>query len=492
MREQLNLALSRQYGATSEVIPDAQLRLFNEAETDTEQAEPPASIEVHSYTRQRTGRRPLPESLPRVDVLHDVPEDERVCPHDGQALERIGEDTSEQLDIVPAKLQVLRHIRAKYACPACEQHVMSASMPAQPIPKSMASPGLLAHVAVSKYTDALPLYRQERIFERMGVSLARASLANWMVKTGELLQPVINLMREELLTQGVIHADETTVQVLNEPGKSPESTSYMWVQAGCDPERPIVLFDYDPSRSGRVPMRLFGEYDGVLVTDGYEGYTAVCRANGIIQAGCWAHGRRRFDEVLKASGLNTRKAPKGKPPPKARRAAKALRWMKTLFAIEHAIREHGPQARYEARQARSRPVIDELRQWLDETLPTVPPNSALGRALGYLDSQWPRLVRYLDDGRIEMTNNRAENAIRPFVLGRKNWLFSATTAGAKASANLYSVIETAKACDLEPYAYLRHLLTHLPRADCVEDIEALLPYFADKNQLFDLDNGVVR
>ena len=183
--------------------------------------------------------------------------------------------------------------------------------------------------------------------------------------------------------------------------------------------------------------------------------------------------------------------PKGKSPPKARRAIKALRWMKTLFAIEHAIREHDPTARYEARQSRSKPVIDELRQWLDETLPTVPPNTALGRALGYLDSQWPRLIRFLDDGRIEMTNNRAENAIRPFVVGRKNWLFSATTDGANASANLYSLIETAKACELEPYAYLRYLLTYLPRATCVDEVEAVLPYNADKDQLLDLDNPVL-
>ena len=480
LREQLNIALARRFGSSSERIPDEQLRLFNEAEAA---ALDDSTIEVPAHTRKKSGRRPLPESLPRVEVIHELDEAERICPNDGTVLKRIGEANSEQLDIVPAKVQVIRHVRVKYACPCCEQHVVTAPMPAQPIPKSLASPGLLAHVTTSKYLDALPLYRQERIFQRLGVDMPRATLAHWMIRCGELIQPLINLMRDELLDGDIIHCDETTVQVLAEAGRSAESKSYMWVQAGVEPERPIVLFDYEPSRGGAIPKRLLGEFSGYLVTDGYEGYAPVCRANGITQVGCWAHARRKFDEVLKAAGINPRKTPKAKPPPKGSKAARALGVIRELFAIERRIRNDDAETRYRIRHTHSAPVLEKLRTWIDEHRSSVPPSTALGQAFGYLDTQWPKLIRFLEDGRLELTNNRAENAIRPFVLGRKNWLFSATVPGAKASANLYSLVETARACGLEPYSYLRHLFTELPKATTVEQIEALLPYRCDAKAL---------
>lgn len=485
LREQLNVALARRFGVSSERIPDEQLRLFNEAESAVEAAEltDESTVEVPAHTRKKSGRRPLPDSLPRIEVLHELDEAERICPHDGTELKRIGERSSEQLDIVPAKAQVIRHVRAKYACPCCERHVVTAPMAAQPIPKSLASPGLLAHVTTSKYLDALPLYRQERIFQRMGADIPRATLAQWMIKCGQLIEPLINLLREQLLAGDIIHCDETTVQVLGEVGRAAESKSYMWVQAGAEPERPVVLFDYAPSRGGDIPKRLLGEFSGFLVTDGYEGYGPVCRANGITQVGCWAHARRKFDEVMKAAGINPRKTPTSKPPPKARKAARALGFMRQLFAIEHRLRNASAQMRHHARQADSAPVLEKLRDWLDEQLRGVPPTSALGRALGYLDTQWPKLIRFLEDGRLELTNNRAENAIRPFVLGRKNWLFSATVHGAKASANLYSLVETAKSCGLEPYSYLKYVFTELPKATTVEHVEALLPYCCDADTL---------
>ena len=322
-REQLNLALARRFGVSSERIGDEQLRLFNEAESALAQAGAvdDSPVEVPAHTRKRSRRRPLPDSLPRVEVLHELAEAERVCPNDGAELKRIGEESSEQLDIVPAKVQVIRNIRAKYACPSCERHVVTAPMAAQPIPKSLASPGLLAHVTTSKYLDSLPLYRQERIFQRLGVDIPRATLASWMIRSGKLIQPLINLLRDELLGGDIIHCDETTVQVLGEEGRAAESKSYMWVQASANRERPVVLFDYDPSRGGAIPKRLLGEYSGYLITDGYEGYGPVCRANGITQVGCWAHARRKFDEVLKAAGINPRKTPKGKPPHFRQRSA---------------------------------------------------------------------------------------------------------------------------------------------------------------------------
>jgi hypothetical protein len=276
--------------------------------------------------------------------------------------------------------------------------------------------------------------------------------------------------------------DETTVQVLKEPGKAPESKSYLWAQMSPAPEALIVLFDYDATRSGEVPKRLLAGFEGTLHTDGYEGYTGVVHDQGLVRLFCWAHARRRFIDVLKSLKLNPKKLP-AKPPPKARRALKALGFIKTLYTIERRIREQPPDERYRTRQRESLPVLKALRTWLDETRPKILPGSALGAALAYLDNHWSGLKRYCDDGRYGMDTNRVENAIRPFCVGRKNWMFSDTVAGAKSSANLYSLIQTAKANRLEPYAYLRHVLTELPKATSVADIEALLPARIDSSRL---------
>jgi hypothetical protein len=310
----------------------------------------------------------------------------------------------------------------------------------------------------------------------MGIDMPRATLSQWMIRAGALVQPVINLLRDRLLEGEAIHCDETTLQVLKEPDKAASAISYMWVQVSGRYEPPVVLFDYDASRSGAIPKRLLGDFNGFLHTDGFEGYGAVCRNNGITQIGCWAHVRRKYDEALKAAGINPRKPPAGAPPPKARRPLQALGFMQRLFAIEHRIREAEPEERWRVRQTESAPVVEAFRAWLDETLPKVVPGSAIGKALSYTVSQWPKLIRFLDDGRAELHNNRAENAIRPFVIGRNNWKFSDTVAGAKASANLYSLIETAKANGLEPYGYLRRLFQELPKAESLETIEALLPW----------------
>ncbi|HEY5573664.1 MAG TPA: IS66 family transposase [Anaerolineales bacterium] len=483
LKEQVRLLLSQRFGRSSErLVSDGQLGLFNEAEAGVNDEEATAAessetatVAVTAHRRQRGGRRPLPEHLEREDIVYELAASERVCPHDGSALEVIGEETSEQLDIVPASVRVLRHRRLKYACPCCQQHVRTATMPAQPIEKSQASPGLLAYVAVSKYADALPLYRQTQMFDRIGVALPRQTLSQWMIRSGELVQPLVNLLRDRLLDSPYVQMDETTVQVLKEPGKTAQSTSYLWVQRSGDADKPVVLFDYDPSRSGSVPQRLLGEFSGYLQTDGYDGYNAVVSANGITQLNCFAHARRRFTDALKAAGLDPNKLP-DKPPDKARRTFKGLGFIRHLYAIEHRIREHPPDQRYAVRQAESVPVLKCLRAWLDDTLPKVLPKAPLGRALAYLDKYWMGLVRYCDDGRLAIDNNLCENAIRPFCVGRKNWLFSDTVQGARASANLYSLIETAKANGLEPYAYLRYVFTELPKATSVEQIEALLPY----------------
>lgn len=469
LEEQLNLALARRYAASSEKISADQIKLFDEAEAEwveiTDEDRELDRVEVAGHIRKKRGRKPLPATLPRVEVVHELPESERVCPHDGALLKEIGEAVSEQLDIVPAKIQVIRHIRKKYAC-GCGQCIKTAAMVPQPIPKSLASPGLLAHIAVSKYQDALPLYRQEQILQRIGVDIPRATLASWMIKAGMLIQPLVNLLRDHLLGYDIMQMDETTVQVLKEPGRPAQSKSYLWVQRGGPPDKAVVLYDYDPSRSGAVPKRLLSGYEGYLQTDGYEGYNAVVVENDIIQVGCMAHARRRFYDAVKAQGKNK----------KAGIAQHGLALIRKLYRIEKQARDFKPKDRHAHRMEHARPVLDKLRRWLDANLPQVPPQTATGKALSYLHEQWHKLIRYLDDGRLEIDNNLTENAIRPFVVGRKNWLFSDTVQGVTASANLYSLIETVKANGLEPHAYLQKVFTELPTADSVELIEALLPF----------------
>ena len=476
LREQVNLLLAKRFGTSSEQLSPNQLRLFCEP---VEKVEPGLAdddtVEVPAHRRAKRGRRPLPDSLPRVEVIHDLADREKVCPKDGTALELIGEGSSEQLDIVPAKVQVIRHIRRKYACPCCEQHVKTAPMPAQPIPKSTASPGMLAHVATSKYVDALPLYRQEAIFQRMGVDIPRATFANWMIQCGQLIQPLINLMREQLLAGPMVQMDETPVQVVKEPAKSAQSKSWIWVSRGGPPRQPLVLYDYDPGRGKAVPQRLLDGYQGYLQTDGYKAYREVGSQGAIIHVGCWAHARRKFDEANKAQG-------RGKKP--AGRAMQGLAYIQKLYRIERALKEAIPKERHAQRQEQARPVLEQLRAWLDKSLPQVPPQSAVGKALNYLHEEWPRLIRYLDDGLIPIDNNLTENAIRPFTVGRKNWLFSDSVKGIESGTNLYSLIQTAKANRLEPYQYLRHVFTELPKADTVEAIEALLPANIDVDLIY--------
>jgi transposase len=489
LHEQVQLLLARRFAASSERVTDGQLGLFNEAEELAADTTPQAeedeeeTVAVAAHGRRRRGKRaPIPEHLPRVDVVHELSEAERVCPHDGAVLEAFGEDVSEQYDVVPAKVQVLHHRRVKYRCPCCEGRLLTAPMPPQPIPKSQASPGLLAFVATSKYVDGLPLYRLSKQFERIGVELPRQTLARWMVQSGDVVVPLINLLRERMLEGGYIHCDETTVQVLDEPGKAPQSKSYMWVQTSGTGETPVVLFDYDPTRSGKVPRRLLEGFQGYLQTDAYAGYHRAADELGLIAVLCMAHARRYFVDALRALGLNPNKLP-ARPPDKARRLLTALGYFRTLYTIERRIRGRPPEERYAVRQAESAPVLERFHRWATDIRPKVPPKTELGKALAYLLEHWEGLTRYLDDGKLEIDNNRVENAIRPFVTGRKGWLFSATVEGAAASARLYSLVETAKANDLEPYAYLRHVLTWLPRAECADDIDALLPWNVDRESL---------
>lgn len=455
----------KQFGTSSEAQDALQSGLFDESEADRIDAPdaPADTVTVAAHERQAKKPARIPADLPREEVVHDLADTDKVCPHDGSALQLIGADISEQLDIIPAQMKVLRHVRRKYACPCCEQYVVTASKPKQPIEKSLAAPGLLAYVASQKYVDALPLYRQTEIYKRIGVELDRTTLANWMVACGRLIQPLINLIREQMTAQSVLHMDETRVQVLHEPGRSAQQPSYMWVLRSI--EKPAVLYRYAPSRSGDVAKELLGDYRGALMVDGYDGYNAVCATQPLTRLGCWAHARRKFIEAQKAQAKH-----------KTGKADQALAFIQALYRIEQLAKECSPEARYTLRRTQAQPIIDKIRQWMEKSVPHTPPQTLLGKALFYLQHQWPHLIRYLDDGHYPIDNNAAENAIRPFVVGRKNWLFSASQSGATASANLYSVIETAKANGIEPYAYLRRVFTDLPNAQSVEQIEALLPW----------------
>jgi hypothetical protein len=280
---------------------------------------------------------------------------------------------------------------------------------------------LAAHIAVGKYQDGLPLYRQEQILQRIGMEISRATLALWMIQLGRLIQPVINLLRDQLLAYDIVHMDETTVQVLKEPGKTAQSKSYIWVQRGGPPGQPIILFDYDPSRSQTVPLRLLEGYRGCLQVDGYDGYNAIGQENGIRLVGCFAHARRKFHEALKAQGK-----PHQRDPTKVSHAEQGLLWIQSLYRIERELKTATAENRYRVRQEKAKPLLDKIGAWLDEVLPSVPPESLTGKALAYLYHQWPKLIRYLEDGRLSIDNNIVENALRPFVMGRKAWLFSDT------------------------------------------------------------------
>lgn len=477
-REWKRLIDSQRFGSKSERWVPEQGSLFNEAELEAATSEDvePAEVAVPAHTRAKRGRRPLPDFLPVQEILHDLSDEEKICPHDGaHRLVEIGREQSDQLTFIPATVEIVRHIRPKYACPTCKQGVRIAPMPKLPIPKSIATPSLLAQVATSKYVDGLPLYRQEKIFERLGLDLSRATLAHWMVKMGDLVEPLVEQIRREVQRGSFVQCDETPFQVLKEPGKRAQSQSYLWVLRGGEPAHPLIYYEYDPSRSGEVPKRLLRGFEGFLQTDGYEGYAAIGREPGVVHVGCWAHARRKFDEALR--GQRSKKG--AKRTTKQSKARQALTQIQALYAIERSLKGVSAEERHRERQVRSRPVVEKLRTWLDTSLGTVPPQSLTGKAMAYLDRQWPKLVRVLDDGRIPLDTNLVENAIRPFVVGRKAWLFADTVAGARASANLYSLIETAKANRIEPWRYLNHLFRTLPLIDQTGELEALLPQNID-------------
>ena len=471
--EQFILLRHSRFGSSSE-ISSAQQRLFDEAEalaagTTAEQdvapikPEPPTAADKPAAKPARGKRGPLPADLKRVEVIHDVPEAERTCC--GTPMAVIGQEISEQLDIVPMQVRVLRHIRNIYGCSSSTHAPVTAALPPQPLPKSNASPDFLAMLLVTKFVDGLPLYRFESILERHGAIVPRQTLARWVIGASNVLQPLYNLILDALFDSPFMHMDETVVQVLKEKGKLPTSQSYMWVRTGGPPDKPVVIFDYDPSRSGDVPLRLLQGYRGYLMVDAYAGYNMLIKIEDIIRLACWAHARRRFVEAVRVQ-------PKGKKG----LADVAVAMIAKLYAIESEYKNSTDAERLYARQQQSLPILAQIHAWMVKVLPAVPPKTALGKALSYMHDCWSMLVVYTEHGFLPIDNNRVENKIRPFVMGRKAWLFCDTPAGANASAIIYSLLETAKANGLDPYAWLRRVMRDLPAAKNVEEMEALLPW----------------
>jgi transposase len=425
-------------------------------------------------------------------VIHDLPEEEKVCAC-GCRLTKIDEEVSEKLDYIPAKLQVIRHIRYKYACKGCEGvdsdggAVKIAPAPVQIIPKGIATPGLLAQILVSKFCDALPFYRQEKIFGRLDIDIPRATMANWAIKVFEQCRPLMEFLRSEILSGPLVNIDETTVQVLKEPGRANTTQSYMWVFRGGPPDKPALVYQYHPTRSGDVAKDYLKDYNGYIQTDGYVGYDALGAQKGIIHLGCWAHARRKFHEAMQARQKDCRQNSK------TGSADVALNYIKKLYAIESVARAQqlSPQQIQSRRQEQAKPVLDEFKSWLEKRFAQTPPKGIMGQAIAYALNQWPRLIVYLQDGHLRPDNNLVENAIRPFVVGRRNWLFSGHPRGAEASACLYSLIETAKANRLEPYLYFRFLFDRLPFAASEDDFKSLLPQYLDQQKYLQTPLGVV-
>lgn len=467
LEEQFRLAQQKQFGASSEGHP-GQGELFNEAEELV--ADTPVEQEDISYTRNKPKRKPLPKSLPREVIIHDIAQEDKVCACCNSELHKIGEDKSEKLEFIPAQVKVIEHVRPKYACRACEKegtqnYIKQAPVPPSVIPKGYATPSLLSQVITSKYQFGLPLYRQEAMFKQYGIELSRKTMADWMLKCADLLTPLYERLHELILKQPVIAADETTLKVVSED----KAKCYMWVYtSGADsPEGKlpntdipnIVLYDYQSSRAGQCAVDYLQGYHGYLQVDGYAGY----HKTQATLVGCWAHARRKFVEAKTAQGKQS-----------SGRVDWALNHIQKLYRIETQIKASAPDERQKIRQEKSIPLLKQFEAWLIKSESQVLAKSKLGEAITYCLNQWSKLNTYTQHGHLNIDNNRAERAIKPFVIGRKNWLFSQTAKGAKASAILYSIIETAKANGLTPFDYMMHLLEQVSVQNT--DIEPLLPW----------------
>jgi transposase len=468
LREAIKLAKQHRFGSSSEKNI-LQIDLLDEAGVelpDEVKAQVFDEVIVESYSRKKhPGRRPLPSHLPREVIIYDIDAVDKICDC-GAHLVKIGEDVSEQLKYIPATLSVIQHCRLKYACKPCAENIKIAPMPTLLLPKSIATPELIAHTIVSKYVDHLPLYRQEVIWQRLQIDLARSSLCGWMLKVADICKPLVRLLREMILQYDYVGADETTLQVLKELGRSNQTKSYLWVYRGGELHHPSLVFEYHPTRSGAHARSFLDGFKGYLQSDAYSGYNWVDTDEKIISIGCMAHARRPFAEMAKISK-------------KSGLAAEALGFFKKLYATESDARKNNLsyEERHQLRQKNAVPILEALKAWLNTNLTKVPKQHKLGQAIHYAQRHWQHLTNYLLDGRIEIDNNRVENAIRPIAIGRKNYLFAGSPSGAEAAAIFYSLIETCKANNIEPYKYFSTMLHQIRLCKTDEDYQKLLPQF---------------
>jgi transposase len=473
---QMRLLQHKRFGSSSEKTDPRQMELplFDEAENETDRRKVEPTLEQITYTRRkREGKREEDLSgLPVETVIHSIPEEERKCPSCGETMHVMGHgEPRREIEIIPAQVKVVEHIQEVYTCRNCEHNgisvpVIKASMPEPVIKGSVTSPSAVAHIMVQKYVNATPLYRQETGFAAGGFVLSRQTMANWMIYCSEhWLEPLYGLMKSRMEEEEILHADETVPQVLHEPGRASRTNSYMWLyMTGVLAAISIVLYEYQETRASAHPKRFLEGFNGYLHCDGYQGYHSL--PPGIKSVGCWAHVRRKFDEAVKSA------PPDGQA---ASRSQKGLDFCNELFALERRYEKEGlsPGERFEARIKHSKPVSDALFAWADSS--GALPKSALGRAIHYLLEQRPYLENVYRDGRLELSNNRAERSIKPFVIGRKNWLFSASPKGAKASSIIYSIIETSKMNMLKPFEYLKHIFETMPNI-APEKYASLLPW----------------
>jgi transposase len=430
-----------------------------QAATEATQA---SSAQIDSKRRSRPARKPLPEDLPREVVTH-LPA-HNCCPDCGGALRQFGEDVSEQLERIPASFKVIRHVRPKFACAACES-VVEAPAPARPIDRGLPGPDLLAHVLVSKYSDHLPLYRQSQIYAREGVDLDRSTLAGWVGAASELLTPLVDEIKKHVLAAAKIHADDTPVPVLA-PGNGKTKTGRLWTYvrddrpAGCS-TAPAVRFAYSEDRKGEHPRRHLKDFKGALQADAYSGFHHLYGDGAIYEVACWAHTRRKFHDIHVVHRSPT--------------TTEALARIGALYGIEEQIRGKPAELRCSVRRIRSRPLLDELRQWMEKTLRSLSTKSETAGAIRYALSHWRALTRYVDDGLLEIDNNAAERALRAVAIGRKNYLFMGADSGGQRAASLYSLIGTAKLNGLDPAFYLRTVLAQIAEHP-INRIQELLPW----------------
>lgn len=477
LQEQLKLAIFRKFGRKTEsTVELLQNLLFEEPEQespDTENNPVEAEEEkIESNNKKKRGRKPLSKDLPRVDVVHDISDEEKQCAC-GHELSKIDEEVSEKLKIIPEQVFVERHIRPKYSCRHCEgsgdeeKSVFRITpVEASMIPKSIVTPELLAFIIVNKFADHLPYYRQEKRFERIGARISRQDMSNWQNKAYNVLSPLKDLLKSHLLSGEVINMDETPVQVMGEEGKANTSKSYMWLARGGPPDKPVIHYEYHRNRGSDYIKDFLTSFSGFLQTDGYVGYEAALKErNDVVQIGCMAHVRRKFFEAAKGSK-------------KAGAAQVAVSKIQKFYHIEKDLRSKKLESNefLEKRKALIEPIAEDFKSWLDKKVLTHRPSSNFGKAVHYALSQWDKVMNYLDHSELTPDNNAAERAIRPFVLGRKNWLFSGSPEGAKSSCFMFSLIETAKQNGLNPYGYLNYIFSQAPMVRDNNTWENLLPW----------------